>query len=970
MNAGETSRNAASPSVAISPSRQIALAELCGRATLATHAPATVLVTRKCEYLYSLGPTARYLRVASGHATTDVLAMVGEDLRTRLRTAILRAIQDNALVVVSGGRTEQGGVSRAFAIEVSPVSHDGEELLLIHFVDQPQQESHGTVASADSPRVAELERELAATREELQGAIRSLELSSDEQRAINENALSANEEFQSTNEELLTSKEELQSLNEELTALNSQLQETLEQQRMSANDLQNVLFSTDVATLFLDAELKIRFFTPATKALFNVIKTDVGRPLTDLHSLAADEALASDARRVLETSEPAEVEVETASGAWCRRILPYRTHDGAVEGVVITFTDITGRKNIAQALEAARREADLANAAKSQFLAAASHDLRQPLQTLALLQGLLASRVVGTSAADLVSRLADTVSTMSDMLNTLLDINQIEAGVIKPEKVDFRIGDVLGNLAAAFDYQAQAKGLELRVVSSGLTVYSDPHLLEQILCNLISNAVKYTRKGKVLVGCRRVADILHIEVLDTGIGVPDRELKSIFEEFRQLDNVARERSRGLGLGLSIVRRLASLLGHPISVRSLQGRGSVFSISVPVSGPAVTPMYSLASDTPGLVGRPDSIGGHAGSILVVEDEPEVRSLLSLVLSEEGFVPVTVADGPKAIGMIDAGGAVPDLLLTDYNLPNGMDGLEVAANVRARLGAAFPVIILTGDISTEALSAIAGQGCIQLNKPVNSRELTLAVMKLLPVSAHRPESRPIAPEPKPVGRMTVFVVDDDDRIRDTVRLLLEDDGRTVHDYASCEAFLEAYSPSADGCLLVDAYLPGMCGLDLLKHLRASGDPIPTIMITGHSDVGMAVQAMKAGASNFIEKPIAGADLLASIDRAMERAADKRKQRAWQLSAAEHMAGLTPRQHEIMAMVLAGHPSKNIAADLKISQRTVENHRSAIMRKTGAASLPALTRLALAASEDAPEPLGVKQKLPNETPTLTDG
>ena len=973
---GDTQRKAANPSAAVPPTRQAALAELCRRETLAKHAPATVLATRKHEYLYSLGPTERYLRVAPGHATTNILAMVDENLRTRMRSAIMRAIQDNTPVVENGGRTEHAGRSSAFTIEVNPIVHEGEDLLLIHFLDQPELERLDATAAGDAPRVADLERELKGMRAELQGAIRSLEISGDEQKLINENALSVNEEFQSTNEELLTSKEELQSLNEELTALNSQLQETLEQQRTSANDLQNVLFSTDVATLFLDAELKIRFFTPATKALFNVIKTDVGRPLTDLHSLSADEALASDARKVLRTLEPIEHEVETATGAWCRRILPYRTHDGAVEGVVITFTDMTGRKHVAEALEAARREADHANAAKSQFLAAASHDLRQPLQTLALLQGLLASRVVGTPAADLVSRLADTVATMSDMLNTLLDINQIEAGIIKPEKVDFRIGDVLENLATAFAYQAQAQGLELRIVRCNLMVHSDPHLLEQILCNLLSNALKYTRRGKVLVGCRRNANILHVEVLDTGIGIPDQELHSIFEEFRQLDNTARERSRGLGLGLSIVRRLGSLLGHPISVQSLPGKGSVFSVALPICAPAIFLTPGAAASVQSKTGisdagfAPSLPARRTGAILVVDDDPEVRALLALILSDNGLSPMVVPDGPAAMALIDSGAAAPDLLLTDYNLPNGMDGLVVASQVRARLGAALPVIMLTGDISTRALSAIAGQRCLQLNKPVKPRDLILAIQTLLPAGGKAPTPQTAAPGTFTSDGTIIFLVDDDRNVREAIRLVLEDDGRTVQDFDSCEAFLAAYSPSVNGCLLVDAYLPAMCGLDLLKQLRASGDPIPTIMITGHGDVGMAVQAMKAGAANFIEKPIAGADLLASIDRAMERAGDTLKQRAWHLRAAEHMAGLTPRQHEILNLVLAGHPSKNIAADLKISQRTVENHRSAIMKKTGAASLPALTRLALAASDDPGQTPSVKPSIPEPPPVRSDG
>ena len=254
--------------------------------------------------------------------------------------------------------------------------------------------------------VATLEQELEATRAELQDAVRALEVSSGEQRAINEEALSVQEEFQSTNEELLTSKEELQSLNEELTALNSQLQEALEKQRTTSNDLQNVLYSTDVATIFLDANLKIRFFTPATRALFNVIPGDVGRPLADLRSLAADDALLTDAKVVLQTLAPIEREIEARTGSWyVRRILPYRTQDNRVEGVVITFSDITLRTHAADAMGVAQRQAEQANVAKSRFLAAASHDLRQPLQTLVLLQGSLTKIIEGEAARKLLTRL-------------------------------------------------------------------------------------------------------------------------------------------------------------------------------------------------------------------------------------------------------------------------------------------------------------------------------------------------------------------------------------------------------------------------------------------------------------------------------------------------------------------------------------------------------------------------------------
>ncbi len=952
--------SAASPPDDAPPSRQTALAELCQRHVLAHHAPATVLSNRDHECLYSLGPTERYLRMAPGHATLDLLAMVPKDLRPRLRSAIHRCVQDNVAVTVTGGSVVHEAKNLSFNVEISPAASGGEDFLVICFVDQPDGASPQGNARTGSPlpadhlaiRVAELERQLETTQTELLGAVHSLEISSEEQKSIHENALVTNEEFQSTNEELLTSKEELQSLNEELTALNSQLQETLEQQRTTSADLQNVLYSTDVATLFLDLELRIRLFTPATKALFNVIRTDIGRPLEDLRSLAADATLADDARLVLHTLEPIEREIETLGVAWCRRILPYRTHDNAVEGVVITFSDVTQQRHTAQVLETAKHEAERATAAKSRFLAAASHDLRQPLQTLSLLQGLLVNRVEGTAAARLVAKLEDTVGSMSRMLNTLLDINQIEAGVVRAQIVSFRIGDVLDALRDAFDYDATAKGLAFRVMPCALRVDSDPALLKQMLHNLVSNAFKYTTSGRVLVGCRRHGGLLRIEVWDSGIGIPDQELSAIFDEYHQLDNVARERNRGLGLGLSIVRRLGVLLKHPVHVASWAGKGSVFSVDMPISADPVVALPDADSSAAAAVQEPgarDSATGRSRRLLICEDDADLRDLLVSILEDDGYHADAVPDGPAALTL--AASVRPDLVITDYNLPGGMNGLAVAARLRDALGPLLPVIVLTGDITTESLKAIAAQHCHHLSKPVKPRDLTQAVQALLPEAAPGPTGpagaeHTVQDQDAPL----VFIVDDDKNIRDMVRLMLEDGGLAVQDFASAEAFLAAYHPGRQGCLLIDAYLPQMGGLELLQHVRATGDMLPAIMITGSSDVPMVVQAMQAGAADFIEKPIAAPDLLDSITRALERSRDTGKLTAWQDSAAGHIGHLTSRQRQIMDMVLAGHPSKNIAADLGISQRTVESHRASIMRTTESRSLPALARLALAAAASA--------------------
>lgn len=1049
--------------------QQPSFGELSQRVLLEAYAPASVLINAEHEGLYFFGSADRYLKVASGEGTRDVLAMAREGLRGKLRSAIRRAKNDHARVTVTGARVERDGRSVGVGITAHPIESGGEELILVSFVDDavPALRTGEPVESAsDAPRVIQLEQELEATREDLQSAIRDLEIANEEHKAINEEAMSLNEEFHSPNEELETSKEELQSFNEELTALNSQLHETIEQQRATFNDLQNILNSTDMATLFLDGDLNIRFFTPAVKSLFNVIASDVGRPLTDLARRFEDNNLLFDTRTVLTTPVPVRREVRTEDGAWYMRgVLPYRSENGQVAGIVITFAgitemkaaereiqnardyldniiatirqplvvldeelrvisasgsfhqvfavkpedligrhlltaadhldapalreflasiqtrgasindheveielpalgrrvfsmsarvlreepsakrkvlvaavDVTELKREGNALEAAKSEAERANVGKSRFLAAASHDLRQPLQTISLLQGMLEKRAPDEATLKLVHRLDETVRTMSSMLDKLLDINQLEAGVVRPATIDFPIQGLLDRLRSEFTYHPTTDGLDWRMVLSSLTVHSDPRLLEQILRNLLSNALKYTSKGRVLLGCRRRGDTLRIEVWDTGPGIPDTELKAIFHEFHQLDNPARERSKGLGLGLAIVQRLADLLGHKIDVRSRVGAGSVFTVEVPLGRAGVADL-SVPNQNETQTSTPSR-----GTILIVEDDAALREMLQLLFDDEGHRTVVAADGHKALELAAQGPTVPDLIIADYNLPKGLTGLEIITRLEKRVKHTIPAIILTGDISTDSLRKIARHGCVHLNKPVGAKELTHLAQRLL--------AKPGSPAPEsvqqlPLSLSSIFVVDDDRAVREAMGDLLRENGYSVELFADGLAFFDAYRPGREGCLLVDALMPGMSGIEMIERLKAEGHELPAIVITGNGVVPMAVQAMKAGAVDFIEKPVGAEELLASVKHAVDQKGDTSKLSAWRETAATRIASLTPRQRQILNLVLAGHPSKNIAADLGISQRTVDNHRAAIMRNTGSKSLAALVRTALAAA-----------------------
>jgi two-component system, chemotaxis family, CheB/CheR fusion protein len=1055
---------------------RVSLGDLSQKLLLETYAPASVLINQKYEGLYYFGPTDRYLRVAAGEPSRNLLAMAREGLSAKLRVAIQQANGRHAPTTVSGAVVQRDGAAAAVTIRVQPMQSDGEELLLVSFLDEPKSERKSALAAeaADISRLAQLEQELETTRKELQAAIHDLELTNEELKSLNEEAMSVNEEFQSTNEELETSKEELQSLNEELTALNGQLQETLERQRATSTDLQNILISTDAPTLFLDRELNIRFFTPATKSLFSIVASDIGRPLADLTHRFTGTDLLVDARAVLASLTQLRREIEADNGAWyIQRILPYLTLDNRVEGVIFTFADIsemkaarrdvqaalaysdsiidtipgplvvldeelrvvfasgafyrafavvpdetvgrqlaaagdrrldvpalrgfldliradgaaiedyqieidlaglgrrtlllnarnirdklakrailvaiediTDRKRIEEALEAAKLQAERANLGKSRFLAAASHDLRQPLQTFSLLQGILAKKVKDKDALDLIARLDETLSAMSGMLNTLLDINQLEAGIVRPEKVSFRIQDLLDKLRTEFAYHAQSQGLGWHVPFSSQSVWSDPGLLEQMIRNLLSNAVKYTRTGKILLGCRRRGDKLRIEVWDTGAGIPAEQLHAIFEEFHQLDNPARERSRGLGLGLSIVQRLGNLLDHPIDVRSRPGKGSVFAVEVPL---AEGRARSYASpDVPGIEESAD----RTSSILIIDDDPEIREILDLLLKGEGHRTYAVGDGNEALTLVERGSIRPDLILADYNLPGGLNGLQVVTGLREMLSREVPVIILTGDISTDTLRDIARERCVQRNKPIRADELTRLIQSLLAIPP--PAASPVRtrqPSKSDDGRQppTVFVIDDDPAICDAMRGLLQEERRPVEVFASCEAFLEAYHPGREGCLVVDAHMPGMGGIALLERLKAEGNAPPAIMITGHGDVPMAVRAMRAGAVGFIQKPISPDEFLTSIARALALTRDTVALLAWRETAAARIAGLTVRERQVMDLVVTGNPNKEIAALLTISQRTVENHRASVMKKIGARSLSELIHMTLSSSPD---------------------
>jgi signal transduction histidine kinase len=359
-----------------------------------------------------------------------------------------------------------------------------------------------------------------------------------------------------------------------------------------------------------------------------------------------------------------------------------------------------------------------ANQAKTGFLAAASHDLRQPMHALALTVGELRDTARAPELAALVRRIDRSVDALEDLLDALLDISKLDAGAVAAEKQTFPLQSVLDRLADELGPAAAEKGLRFRVVPTSLWTQSDPTLLGRILLNLVANAVRYTREGGIVVGCRRRRAQAEIVVADSGIGIAAADQAHIFEEFYRAGSPERDRAKGLGLGLAIVDRVARLLDHAISVKSQVGRGSVFGVRVPIVPPGPERPASAAPE----------IGTQLAGlrVLVVDDEPDVRAALDGLLQRWGCSVETAASGGEALS---AGRASPDLVLCDLRLGEGGSGFDVLDRLKARWGTSLHGIIVTADASPGCIAAAHARGYPLLHKPVRPAKLRALVEQLL-------------------------------------------------------------------------------------------------------------------------------------------------------------------------------------------------------------------------------------------------
>ncbi len=494
--------------------------------------------------------------------------------------------------------------------------------------------------------------------------------------------------------------------------------------RLALQDAPEAMILVDAAGTVVFANLQAgRLFGFAQEALIGrTLDSLVPRRLREAHAGQADRNHRSPLARPVDQRlelygvrhDGTEFPVEVSLG-------PIGSEGGSI--VAAAIRDASEHRRIQGELTAARTTAEKAlesavraNQAKSRFLATASHDLRQPLQTLALLNGTLRRMVPDVQAARVLEQQENAIGAMSRLINALLDISKLESGSVKPEITDFPVAAIFEELRREFSDMAARKQLEFEITQAPQYARSDPSLVEQVLRNLLSNALKYTRRGKVALRCLLAPDsLLRLEVLDTGIGIPPDHLGSIYDEFYQIGADTNRARDGYGLGLSIVKRIVELLGLTLEVRSRPDEGSSFALLLPAAPGRAATLPELTAEP---AARPASAAREAQRVLLVEDDAGVRDATRMLLRVEGYRVTAVASVEEAL---ESAGVGIDILVTDYHLPGERNGTQLIAELRASLGGSLKAVLITADTSSAIRELPRDPDLRVASKPLKAEEL---------------------------------------------------------------------------------------------------------------------------------------------------------------------------------------------------------------------------------------------------------
>jgi two-component system, chemotaxis family, CheB/CheR fusion protein len=558
---------------------------------LEEYAPASVIVDERLNVVHLSASAGRFLHLGEGEPSHSLLGLAREELRRVLRTALHLAFRDS-VAVTRRILTEVDGARVPVAVHVRPSPEDGSAARRLALIVFDVQRNGGEAVYAQAAEgdtrpgstEIDLEEELSNTRDLLESTNLEHDRTVAELQTVNEELQSVNEEQRAATEELETGREEIQSINEELTTINQEHQSTIEELKRTNADLQNLIESTGIGTIFLDRSMRIRRFTPTAGALFNFVPSDQGRSLSDITHRLQYDRLQDDVASVLESLDPVEREVESETGrSYILRITPYRSTDGAHDGVVLTFADHTAQREAREQLQEAIGLAEAANLAKGTFLGTLSHEFRTPLNAILGYADLL--ELMGPLSEEQalrVTRIKAGGWHLASMIDEILSFAKLDGGhdVVRRETLDARrMAREAGNLV---EPTANAKGLALvlDLPDEPLEITTDVDKGRQVLVNLCGNATKYTERGEVRLGVRGEGDRVVFEVSDTGIGISPAHHARIFERFWQVDGASTRASGGLGIGLAAAREYARLLGGDVTVESKLGSGSTFRFWLP------------------------------------------------------------------------------------------------------------------------------------------------------------------------------------------------------------------------------------------------------------------------------------------------------------------------------------------------------------------------------------------------------
>ena len=518
---------------------------------------------------------------------------------------------------------------------------------------------------------------------------------------------------------------------EQLRHVNARLQQDIVERKRVEDELRAseeklralINASQEDVVILLNADGRFEVVNErAARGFCRSVDQIIGRSMMELLPPEIAASRWSKAAEVLQHGHSIRFEDQRAGRWYENNFCPVFDPEGKAHSVAIFARDITARKRLHLALTKAKEDAERANLAKSRFLAAANHDLRQPLQALALFLGALSIGRLEPREKRLLQDMQEALKIMEDLLNSLLDISKLEAGVITPDIKNFSTAALFHHLFIQFKVLSKELGVKIRLYPCDTSLRTDPVLLSRIIQNFVSNAMRHTRSGKILVGCRRVGDRRRIEVWDQGQGIPTNELERIFEEFHQIGEPSRNRHQGLGLGLAIAKKMSGLLNLDIGVRSIPGKGSVFFVEVPLGGGAD------AATAPAYAPVGESFVHTQASILLVEDNVSVLNATVHLLQLWGYQVLTAANADDALDVVIQAAQAPFMAILDYRLPGESNGVELHAELCRTLGRNLPGILVTGDSSIKRLQEVQACDLPLLHKPINTNELHRLVVDI--------------------------------------------------------------------------------------------------------------------------------------------------------------------------------------------------------------------------------------------------